>query len=100
MDVRGEIVAPIDNHPDVCWIQPMSFDEIPGTAVLLYRYEPDPGSDGGVGSPASDLRSRSSLLKKWVANIRGLCVCEGLPEGQGFFQSGSHPHLRTGTDPR
>jgi len=30
LDMGGEIVASIDNHPDVCWVQPTLHDEIPG----------------------------------------------------------------------
>ena len=37
LDMREEVVTSINNHPDVRWVQPIPYDEGPGTASLGYR---------------------------------------------------------------
>ena len=37
LDVRGEIVTSIDNHPNIHWVQPTSYYELPEAAVLELR---------------------------------------------------------------
>ena len=37
LDVRGEVVASVNNHPDVRRVQPTSYDEVPEAAILERR---------------------------------------------------------------
>ena len=37
LDMREEVVASIDNHPDVRWFQPILHDEIPEASTLGYQ---------------------------------------------------------------